>query len=150
MSLAPSWKLKNLGNNFFTVNSLLQYLQLTVKIFQFLRLWTTFLAVLRLSANPIETLFYLRSKRGKTETGNKTAEPVRCPDSSQRLKDCLCTRSRNRNTGHYQSPPGLDCPRRKDCSHRGSNLLILVYQVDSYKPSLSHSSSTSLLWHVPC
>ena len=56
MSLVPSIKLANLGNNFFTVNSLLPYLRLTVKIFQFLRLSTKFLAILRLSVNPIETL----------------------------------------------------------------------------------------------
>ena len=57
MSLVPSLKVANLGNNqYFTVNSFLPYLRLTVKIFQFLRLSTKFLAVLRLSVNPIETL----------------------------------------------------------------------------------------------
>ena len=64
MSLVPSLKVANLGNNqYFTVNSFLPYLRLTVKIseiFQFLRLSTKFLAVLRLSVNPTETLF-LRS-----------------------------------------------------------------------------------------
>ena len=56
MSVAPSLKLTNLGKNYFTVNSCLPYLRLTVKNFQFLRLSTKFLAVLRLSVNPIETL----------------------------------------------------------------------------------------------
>ena len=56
MSLAPSLKLTNLGTISFTVNSFLPYLRLTVKSFQFLRLSTKFLAVLRLSINPIETL----------------------------------------------------------------------------------------------
>ena len=56
MSLVPSLKVANLGNNFFTINSFLPYLRLTVKIFQFLRLSAKFLAVLRLSVNPIETL----------------------------------------------------------------------------------------------
>ena len=55
MSLAPSSKLTNLGNK-FTVNSFLPYLRLTVKMFQFLRLSTKFLAVVRLSVNPIKTL----------------------------------------------------------------------------------------------
>ena len=35
----------------------LPYLRLKVKIFQFLRLATKFLAVLRVSVNPIDTLF---------------------------------------------------------------------------------------------
>ena len=51
----PSLQLTNLGNK-FTVNSFLPYLRVTVKIFQFLRLSTKFLAVLRLSVNPIRTL----------------------------------------------------------------------------------------------
>ena len=38
------------------VNFFLPYLQLTVKIFQFLQLSTKFLDVLRLSVNPIKTL----------------------------------------------------------------------------------------------
>ena len=59
MSLVPSLKVANLGNNqYFTVNSFLPYLRLTVKIFQFLRLSTKFLAVLRISVNPIKTLWY--------------------------------------------------------------------------------------------
>ena len=37
----------------FTVNSFLLYLRLTVKMFQFFRLSTKFLAVLRLSVNPL-------------------------------------------------------------------------------------------------
>ena len=55
-------KLANLGNFFFffTVNSFLPYLRLTVNSFQFLRLSTKFLAVLRLSVNPIETLYHLQ------------------------------------------------------------------------------------------
>ena len=55
MSLASSLKSTNLGKNFFYGSLLLPYLRLTVKIFQFLRLPTKFLAVLRLSVNPIET-----------------------------------------------------------------------------------------------
>ena len=42
------------------VNSFLPYLRLTVKIFQFLRLSTKFLAILLLSVNPIETLINKR------------------------------------------------------------------------------------------
>ena len=45
------------------VNSLLPYLQLTVELFQFLRLSTKFLAVLRLSVDPIGTLFSEMGKR---------------------------------------------------------------------------------------
>ena len=56
MSVAPSLKLTNLGKNSFTVNSCLPYLRLTVKNFQFLRLSTKCLAVLRLLVNPIESL----------------------------------------------------------------------------------------------
>ena len=56
MSLVPPLKVANLGSASFTVNSFLLYLRLTVKIFQFLRLSTKFLAVVRLSVNPIGTL----------------------------------------------------------------------------------------------
>ena len=42
--------------HFLTVNYFLPYLRLTVKIFQFLQLSAKFLAVLRLSVNPIGTL----------------------------------------------------------------------------------------------
>ena len=60
-SLAPSLKLTNLyGTISFTVISFLPYLRLTVEIFQFLRLSTKFLAVLRLLVNPIETLIKLQ------------------------------------------------------------------------------------------
>ena len=45
------------------VNSLLPYLRLTVELFQFLRLSTKFLAALRLSVDPIETLFSEMGKR---------------------------------------------------------------------------------------
>ena len=45
-----------MGTVAFTVNSFLLYLRLTVKNFQFLLLSTKFLAVLRLSVNPIEAL----------------------------------------------------------------------------------------------
>ena len=55
MSLAPSLKLANLGNK-FTVNFFLPYLRLTVKIFNFYGYRLNFLAVLRLSVNPIKTL----------------------------------------------------------------------------------------------
>ena len=47
---------KSRGTISSTVNSFLPYLRLTVKGFQFLRLSTKFLAVLRLSVTPIETL----------------------------------------------------------------------------------------------
>ena len=50
MSLAPSLKLTNLGNN------CLPYLRLTVNIFQFLRLSTKFLAAFLLWVKPIQTL----------------------------------------------------------------------------------------------
>ena len=45
--------------NFF----FLPYLRPTVKIFQFLRLSTKFLDVLRLSVNPIKTLVYTASSK---------------------------------------------------------------------------------------
>ena len=46
----------------FTVNSFLPCLRLTVKIFQFSRLSTKFLAVLHLSVNPIKTLLQDKEK----------------------------------------------------------------------------------------
>ena len=54
MSLVPSLKVANLGNTFFYGE--LFFTLFTAKIFQFLRLSAKFLAVLRLSVNPIETL----------------------------------------------------------------------------------------------
>ena len=53
MSLAPSLKLKKKREQFLLRLTLFYP---TIKIFQFLRLSTKFLAVLRLSVNPIETL----------------------------------------------------------------------------------------------
>ena len=60
MSLAPSLKLTNLGNNFFYGLLFFTLFTANVKIFQFLRLSTKFLAFLRLSVNPIETLINAR------------------------------------------------------------------------------------------
>lgn len=49
------------------VNSFLLYLRLTVKIFQFSRLSTKFLAVLRLSVNAIKTLIKVVLKNHLTK-----------------------------------------------------------------------------------
>ena len=51
------------------VNSFLPCLRLTVKIFQFLLLSTKFLAVLRLSVDPFETLLH-RQKNNSEATDN--------------------------------------------------------------------------------
>ena len=62
MSLAPSLKLTNLGNK-FTVNSFFPYLRLTVKIFQFLRLSTKFLAVYAYRLTPLRPSFTRFAKK---------------------------------------------------------------------------------------
>ena len=51
------------------VNSFLPYLRLTVEIFQFLRLSTKFLTVLRPSVNPIETLIDCIGRKKSAKLG---------------------------------------------------------------------------------
>ena len=62
MSLAPSLQLTNLGNK-FTVHSFFPYLRLTVKIFQFLRLSTKFLAVYAYRLTPLRPSFTRFAKK---------------------------------------------------------------------------------------